>query len=182
VISWRFVYGGDCPVAPGPANPQASIDVTCGGASVYVTNDGENILTASVVVYVDGEFYKALAVAPGDHQSVDIDFPEDSGDHVIEVRTGPAFGDIPLISKTVKSDCKPAVVVPPVVVVPPTVVPPVVAPEAPVTQRSVSAVSPVTDKLAETGSTVQAWPFMLGAFILIVGGIGFLTRRRKIEE
>lgn len=116
-------------IAPAAA---ASIIATCGAAEVTLTNPEDddkytNRLTASFVVYVDGEFYSAHAVVADQTEKVSLTFPEDSGDHVVTVRTGPAFGDELLATATVDSNC-----VPPVIVTPPTeepTEPPVVTPE-----------------------------------------------------
>lgn len=109
VMSWRFVYGGDCPVVQAP-NPHANIIVTCGVATPWVSNDlgdAQERLTASFVVYVDGVFNQALTAAGGEVNSgTAITFPEDSGDHTVTVRTGPAFGDELLATATVTSDCQ----------------------------------------------------------------------------
>lgn len=89
------------------ANAGASIVAICGAADVTLTNEkvGEKQKTASFVVYVDGAFYSAHAVAVGESESVNLTFPEDSGDHVVTVRSGPAFGDVLLATATVHSDC-----------------------------------------------------------------------------
>jgi len=170
--SWRFVYGGDCPVEPGPANPAATITATCGAATVTVTNEGENILTASAVVYVNGNFSQAIAVPAGKSQTVDLTFPEDSGDAVVEVRTGPAFGDEILASATVESDC---IAAPPVVTPPtdtpsttPTETPAAAAPVVEQPQQRVAALEVSDDELAKTGSDSMGGLIGAGAAVLIL--------------
>lgn len=105
------IPGNDASLCPPPvvdANPAATVDASCGAATVTLTNvqeQGEVNKTASFVVYVDGNFYNAYAVTGNDTQTVNLTFPEDSGDHQVVVRTGPAFGDIELAKATVTSDC-----------------------------------------------------------------------------
>lgn len=184
VVSWRFVYGGDCPPAPGPANPKASIQSTCGSADVEVENPGDNILTASVVIYVDGAFNQALAVAAGNHQTAHLALPEGG---TVTVRTGPAFGDEQLATSDVER-C--AVVVPPTET--PTATPtpsatPAAAP-APLVQK-VAAPVITTGELAETGSSER--PLVLGiiagalillAIILIAIGRGRVHAEHERQQ
>lgn len=96
----------------GDANGAAVIVADCGTAKVTLTNEALSTkqTTASFVIYVDGEFYGAYAVAAGESEDVDLTFPEDSGDHEVTVRTGPAQGDKLLATATVTSDCEPNLV------------------------------------------------------------------------
>lgn len=189
VISWRFVYGGDCPPPPGPAAPKALIQAVCGAAQVEAENPGDNILTASVVVYVNGVFDRALAVAAGDHQLANYTFGEDTGDQLIEVRTGPAFGDVLLASATVDTDCEePPVVVPPVeppTTEPPATEPPVVTP-APAAQvpveRAAIVATPVAEQLASTGSNEKSliWGGLAVFMVLaLIGAAALLMDARQ---
>lgn len=106
----QVTISDDC-VVPPPAepNPAASIDTTCGAATVTATNelgDALDRLTASLVVYVDGTATLFPTVPAGQSYTSDpITFGEDSGDHTVTVRTGPAFGDVELTTATVSSDC-----------------------------------------------------------------------------
>jgi outer membrane biosynthesis protein TonB len=179
--SWRFVYGGDCPPAPGAPNYGATIDATCGLANVTLTNDGENLLTASYVVYADGEFHGAYAVAAGDHQQVGLTFPEDSGKHEVEVRTGPAFGDEQVAYRGgIESDCETAVT-------PPTDTPTSTpttspAPAALATPSTAPVVLAATgEELAHTGTDVSgiAWGAGSLAAALMAAGLSLLAIRRK---
>lgn len=98
----------DCTPNEVPANAVASITAVCGAATITLTNPQAewNInQTASFVIYVDGSFYSAHAVVADDSETVNLTFPEDSGDHTVQVRTGPAFGDELLDEATVTSDC-----------------------------------------------------------------------------
>lgn len=184
VISWRFVYGGDCPPAPGPANPAATIETQCGAASVTVTNDGESILTASVVVYLDGDFFTALAVPAGQSVATPLTFAEDSGDHVLSVRTGPAFGDVELArAENINSDCI-SVVVPPVVT-PPTMTP-TPTPEAttPTEARTIAAQVVASEKLAATGNDVEGY-VQIGAWaagLMLLAGLVIILIRRRVPK
>lgn len=186
-ISWRFVFGGECPPPPAAANPAATIDQTCGAANVTVTNDlgdAEQRLTASVVIYVDGNFDQALAVLGGQTGTASFTFPEDSGEHSVEVRTGPAFGDVLLAEAGgIESDCvvTPPVVVPPVVV-PPVVVPPVVIVPA-VPAALVAAPAPI-EQLAQTGSNVEQQNYILGwsAAILLLAGLLVLGAKLAVNR
>jgi hypothetical protein len=86
----------------------ASIQATCGAATVTLTNaqaQYEANQQASYVVYVDGKFYDAYAVPGNETKTVNLTFSEDSGEHTVVVRTGPAQGDTKLAEQTVKSDC-----------------------------------------------------------------------------
>lgn len=96
----------------GAANGAAVIVADCGTATVTLTNEALSTkqYTASFVIYVGGEFYGAYAVAAGESEDVVLTFPEDSGDHEVTVRTGPAQGDKLLATATVTSDCEPNLV------------------------------------------------------------------------
>lgn len=179
VISWRFVYGGDCPAPPGPADPKATINTTCGLAEVEVESPGEDVLTASVVIYVDGGFNQALAVAAGDHQTARLELPDGGA---VEVRTGPAFGDQLLASVDVD---KCAVVVPPTDT--PTAMPVLATPPVSVVEH-VAAVT--TTELAETGSTpervlilgIAAAAFILLALILFAVARGRVHAEHERQQ
>ena len=92
-------------VEPGHnANGEAS----CGVYSITLYNqqgEWEQAKTASFVVYVDGEFDAAYAVAGGESQTITGAFDEDSGNHQVIVRTGAAQGDEFVFSLDVPSDC-----------------------------------------------------------------------------
>ncbi|MFF2371577.1 hypothetical protein [Agromyces sp. NPDC058110] len=89
----------------------ATVDTatTCGTAVVTLTND--ELLaskvngTYSAIVSVDGAVKDIVAVFENQPVSKTYTFAEDSGEHVVEVRTGPAHGDTLLASVTVDSDC-----------------------------------------------------------------------------
>jgi len=174
------------PPTPGAANPAATISSSCGLAEVNLTNDGEDILTASFVVYVDGNFHGAYAVQDGDHQKVSLAFDEDSGDHLVVVRSGPAQGDKALATATVKSDCKPAVVTPPTEqpTTPATPAQPA-APAQPVAPaaapQALVETQPTEDVLAHTGSSEAVRNVVLGSGALVlalIGTAGILWSRR----
>lgn len=103
----KVFYTGDC--APGEANGAASIAASCGAANLTVTNalDGKKErLTASFVVFVDGQFFEALTAQGGQTVTgTPITFAEDSGSHTVQVRSGSAQGDKLLAEATVLSDC-----------------------------------------------------------------------------
>lgn len=186
VDDWVIVYGGDCPVPPGPANGSANIQSVCaeqGGSDVHIIleNDGENILTASFVVYVDGEFNQAAAVAAGEHQDIDLSFAEDSGEHTVTVRTGPAQGDEELATATVGTDCLPAVVTPPTETPAPTTAAPAPTPAA-VAAPAAAVVS--DDELAHTGSNEGALALGLagGAAVLLAGGVWLFALRTRRDR
>ncbi|WP_395245448.1 hypothetical protein ACGGZK_06465 [Agromyces sp. MMS24-K17] len=90
----------------------ATIDTetTCGAAVVALTNaelatDAVNG-TYSALVFVDGALKDIVAVFENAPVTLGAyTFAEDSGDHVVEVRTGPAHGDVLLAEATVDSDC-----------------------------------------------------------------------------
>lgn len=195
------------PEPPAAANPGGSIVATCGAATVTLTNSLDGVpsrLTASAVVYVDGEFHEALTAEAGVDavNAVPITFAEDSGQHTVMLRTGAAFGDELIAEATVESDCvlppvveppvveppvieppivEPPVVEPPVVeppvVTPPMVVPPVVEPPAVVTPLPVvAAVQPEPAVLASTGVS-SVGPPLVGLLILLIGAIITLSVR-----
>lgn len=179
--SWRFVYGGECPPQPGAPNYGATIDATCGLANVTLTNNGENLLTASYVVSVDGNFYGAYAIAAGDHQQVGLTFPEDSGKHEVEVRTGPAFGDEQVAYRGgIESDCvQPPVVTPPTETPLPTPAPVEIAAVSP----AAKIVTPLaTEQLAQTGSNEGEWIVPAICIIVLLAATGIIamvvSRRR----
>ncbi|MFC9559977.1 hypothetical protein [Agromyces sp. NPDC056965] len=97
--------------ALGAANAAAVIAApSCGVVDVTVTNpalaaDAINA-TTSAVVYIDGEAKHFLAIAENGAEQRTISFAEDSGDHGVVVRTGPAHGDVVLASTTVLTDCE----------------------------------------------------------------------------
>lgn len=104
VLSWRFVYGGDCPTPPAPANAAAAIVAGCGVADLLLSNDlgdAEERLSAAIVVYVDETFYEVYILQGGDTFPLQITFPEDSGDHTV----GASQGDVFLASATIGTDC-----------------------------------------------------------------------------
>lgn len=97
-----------CYEAPTPANPKADITAVCGAADITLTNpvvkDWAQI-TASYIVNVDGKFYGAYAVAAGESETVKLTFPEDSGDHKVEVFQA-GTSEYKLIAEaSVPSDC-----------------------------------------------------------------------------
>ncbi|QWY84085.1 hypothetical protein SEA_A3WALLY_278 [Microbacterium phage A3Wally] len=99
-----------CPPVEVPANPKADITAICGAADITLTNpqkDGEANKTASFVVEVDGTFYGAYAVEPNKSETVKLTFPEDSGDHKVEVFQAGTSEWKSIAKETVKSDCIP---------------------------------------------------------------------------
>ncbi|MFB6611017.1 hypothetical protein ACFCVO_11885 [Agromyces sp. NPDC056379] len=97
--------------ALGAANAAAVIAASsCGAVDITVTNpalaDDAINATTSAVVYVDGEAQHFLAIAENGTEQRTISFTEDSGDHKVVVRTGPAHGDVVLASATVPTDCE----------------------------------------------------------------------------
>lgn len=94
-----------CPTGPGH---NANGEATCGAWSITLYNQqaaGYEAETASFVVYIDGEFDNAYAVMGGEQQTISGAFAEDSGNHQVIVRTGPAQGDEFVFSLDVTSDC-----------------------------------------------------------------------------
>lgn len=88
----------------------ANGEATCGAYSITLYNqqgEYESAQTASFVTYIDGKFASTYAVAGGKQQTITGTFPEDSGNHQIIVRTGPAQGDEFVFSLDVTSDCVP---------------------------------------------------------------------------
>jgi LPXTG-motif cell wall-anchored protein len=99
-----------CPPVEVPANPKADITKVCGAADITLTNpqkDGEANKTASFVVNVDGTFYGAYAVEPNKSETVKLTFPEDSGDHKVEVFQSGTSEWKRIAKATVESDCIP---------------------------------------------------------------------------
>lgn len=99
-----------CPPVEVPANPKADITAICGAADITLTNpqkDGEANKTASYVVEVDGKFYGAYAVEPNKSETVKLTFPEDSGDHKVEVFQSGTSEWKSIAKATVESDCIP---------------------------------------------------------------------------
>lgn len=97
-----------CDVPVVPAAPNANGEAQCGVYSITLYNqqgEYEQALTASFVVYVDGKFDSTYAVEGGEQQTITGAFAEDSGNHQIIVRTGPAQGDEFVFSLDVTSDC-----------------------------------------------------------------------------
>ena len=92
----------------GSPNHNANGEATCGAYSITLYNqqgENESVATASFVTYIDGTFANAYAVEGGQQQTITGTFPEDSGNHQIIVRTGPAQGDEFVFSLDVTSDC-----------------------------------------------------------------------------
>lgn len=95
------------PVEVGPKH-NANGEAQCGVYSITLYNpqaEGEINGTASYVVYIDGKFNQAYAVESGKTVVVSGAFDEDSGNHQVIVRTGPAQGDEFVFSLDVTSDC-----------------------------------------------------------------------------
>lgn len=111
VTNYSHTYKSpDCTVPPTPANPQASIEAVCGAADITLTNpvtgeDGQ--ITASFVVFVDGDFYQAYAVEGDKSESVRLTFDEDTGDHTVEVFQAGTSEWKSIAKETVPSDCIP---------------------------------------------------------------------------
>lgn len=106
--SAEFTTKSCAEVPPAPANPTAVITAVCGAADIVLTNPvGENAnqLTASFVVKVDGKVYDTPAVVAGESQEIHLTFPEDSGDHTVEVFQAGTSEWKSIAKKTVKSDC-----------------------------------------------------------------------------
>lgn len=102
-----------CEIPVVEANHGATIVGSCGAATVTLTNaqnENEANQAASFVIYVDGTFYSAPAVAGGQSEVVNLTFAEDTGDHIVTVRTGPIQGDEFVAEATVSSDCEPNIV------------------------------------------------------------------------
>lgn len=95
------------PVEVGPKH-NANGEAVCGAYSITLYNkqsEGELNATASYVVYIDGKFSEAHAVAANEELTITGNFAEDSGNHQVIVRTGPAQGDAFVLSLDVTSDC-----------------------------------------------------------------------------
>jgi len=109
--SGNFECGTPPPVS---ANPAASIAATCGSATVSLSNiqnlsGGKTGTDATFTVKVDGVLTDTVTLKPNEaFTPKKYDFPEDSGDHVVEVFSGTTS----LAKKTVLTDCLPPVVVP----------------------------------------------------------------------
>lgn len=181
--SWYFenYTAPDCEVPPTAANPTATVTAICGSATVILTNplvNDADQLTASFVVFVDGEYYDAYSAEAGARVEELIEFGEDTGDHKIEVfQAGTSEWKL-IGSATVTSDC----VVPPVVT-PPVVEPPVVQPPAAKPPVTTAAVTTSTEHLAQTGLDLPVFPIALVASVMLGGGAWLLVmaRRRKVE-
>ncbi|ANJ28136.1 hypothetical protein [Agromyces aureus] len=106
------VDSGSTECATGDFAAAATIDTdtTCGAAIVTLTN-AELLAskingTYSAIVSVDGKMKDIVAVFENAPLTLDAyTFAEDSGEHTVEVRTGPAHGDALLAKTTVDSDC-----------------------------------------------------------------------------
>lgn len=99
-----------CPPVEVPANTKVDITAICGAADITLTNpqkDGEANKTASYVVEVDGKFYGAYAVVGNGSETVKLTFPEDSGDHKVEVFQAGTSEWKSIAKATVPSDCIP---------------------------------------------------------------------------
>ena len=100
------VKNPDC--KPAPANPKATIEATCGLATVALSNGVRQGLTASFVIFVDGKFYDAYSVAAGaESEVVKITFGEDTGTHVVEVFQAGTSEWKSIAKAKVESDCIP---------------------------------------------------------------------------
>lgn len=190
--TWEHTFNAptDCEVPPTAANPTAVLTATCGEAGLVLTNplvNDANQLTASFVVFVDGEYYDAYSVEAGNRAEESFTFAEDSGDHLIEVYQAGTSEWKLIASADVTSDCE--VVVPPTE--PPTEEPPTTEPpteQPPTTTTVVKAPvkkAPVaTDELAQTGGDATA-PILWGLgglMALIAGGALVFTRRHVASK
>lgn len=93
---------------PAPPAHNANGKATCGAWDITLYNvqaEGYKNQTASYVVYIDGKFNAAYAVAANKTEAISGTFPEDSGNHQVIVRSGPAQGDKIVFSLDVTSDC-----------------------------------------------------------------------------
>lgn len=98
----------DCSPVEVPANPKADITKVCGAADITLTNpqkDGEANKTASFEVEVDGKFYGAYSVLPNASETVELTFPEDSGDRKVEVFQAGTSERKSIAKVTVETDC-----------------------------------------------------------------------------
>jgi len=183
----------DLPVVD--AVPGATIAHECGSADISLTNVPafETVnKTASYVIYVDGKFEDAVSVQSGATETRHLDFAEDSGDHHIVVRTGPAFGDQLVSEATVGSDCDENTTPPtddggettPPVVTPPADNIPAPAEAAPVAVQSADSGEDATT-LADTGSNYgesliyAVGGILLGGIVLTAVGLGTRRARRQ---
>ena len=177
VTNYSHTYKSqDCTVPPTPANPKASIEAVCGAADITLTNpvtgeDGQ--ITASFVVFVDDVYYDAYSVEGDATETVNLTFPEDSGDHKVEVfQAGTSEWKL-IASAESKTDC----VVPPTEE-PPVVVPPVTPPTD--TPKATPPAAPETGNLATTGADNGAIiGFSLLGFGLIAGATGLIVHARR---
>ncbi|UOE42924.1 hypothetical protein [Agromyces larvae] len=105
------VAEGTTSCATGEFAAAGAIDVetTCGAAIVTLTNDelaADRVNgTYSAIVWIDGTPADFLAVFENLDVQTNYSFAEDTGEHTVEVRTGPAHGDRLLATATVDSDC-----------------------------------------------------------------------------
>lgn len=102
---------GECAPPPGDPNPGVVLTSGCGWFNAELSNElGENgeRLTASIVLYVNGTPTEFYAIEGGKTEIVKQTYLEDSGIYDIELRTGPAFGDVLLAQASVVTDCLPA--------------------------------------------------------------------------
>lgn len=159
-----------CPPVEVPANPVAQIEAVCGVADITLTNpqnEGEANQTASFIVEVDGEFSNAYAVVANGSESVHLTFPEDSGDHTVEVFQAGTSEWKSIAEATVESDCA--------VVVPPTEEPKPEEPKAeePKVITPVVKAAATTDDstLAQTGGEVNPWLLAAGISALLAGAV-----------
>lgn len=174
VISWRFVYGGDCPPPPAPpVKPAVSYEFssTCGVLNLTVHTVGMRDTWANgIKAQVDGVDVGAVRITGNGDKTETITFPEDSYDGsanvTIFVHSAVEWDWVPADwakgtthSATVVTDCVPAEVV-----VPPTVTP---KPQPPV--------------LAHTGVTTD-WLVPVGGWLTLAGVLAMLIPviRRKL--
>lgn len=186
-------------VPPAPANPTAVIDAVCGAATLTFTNPliaDANQLTASFVVQVNGEFYKAYSAQAGETVTDKLIFAEDTGIQKIEVFQAGTSEWKSLVAVEVKTDCvtppvipptEPPVVVPPTeeppVVTPPTEEPPVVTPPTETPKAVAKTKTAEVDTLAATGASgEEIGAIALGAFALITLGYVLFARRKKHQN
>lgn len=150
-------------------NPQAEIVSTCGAATVTLSNPGsEGVVTqtASFVVEIDGEFFGAYSVEEGKTWTIDAVFPEDSGDHIIQVFQAGISEWAKIAEAQVESDC---------------VTPePTPTPEEPTeTPVPVVPASTASGTLAQTGSELPAWGFATAAALIMAMGAALTVIARR---
>lgn len=187
--SWTFEQysAPDCEVPPTAANPTATVTAVCGSATVILTNplvNDADQLTASFVVFVDGEYYAAYSAEAGGRVEETIEFGEDTGDHKVEVFQA-GTSEWKLIAEgTVTSDCKVPPTTPEEPEEPTTPTTPT-TPEKPVTPVVKVVSAPVAaEQLAQTGLDLPVFPIALVATVMLGGGAWLLAmglRRRKVE-